>query len=164
MTINNPTHGALNGGSDSADVGLIRDTARWHELEAEITPLLAVKKERRLKLPEEFRESSIDPRGWQIYEKDCSPAMIDRLKEYERHWIRLGLGEIEDKLNSLWDEQDTYLAAILDASPTTAPGAVAIAAVCLERLGDNPDSFLHETGNVARRALADAQRMLGCAV
>ncbi len=163
MTINHPTHGALNGGSDSADVGLIRDAARWHELEAEIAPLLAVKKERNLKLPEELRGSSVDPRGWQIYEKDCSPAMIDRLKEQERWWIRLGLGEIEDKLNSLWDEQDTYLAAILDASPTTAPGAVAIAAVCLARLGDDKDGFLDRCTNVAKHALADAQRMLGCA-
>ena len=148
--------------NNHADAALIRDAASWHELEAEIAPLLAIKEERRLKLPEEFRDNCIDPRGCQILEKDLAPNAINRLKEYERHWIRLGLGEIEDKLNSLWDEQDPYLAGILDATPTTAPGAVAIAAVCLARLGDNEDEFLHQCTNVAKHALADTQRMLGC--
>ena len=138
---------------ETADAALIRDTARWHELEAEMAPLFAVREERRLGLPEELKGSSIDPRGWQKCEKDYPPHILDKLKEQESWWLRLDLGEVEDQLNSLMDEQDSLIADILDTSPTTVVGTVALAAVCLARLGTN----------VAKHALADAQRMLGCA-
>ncbi len=36
---------------ETADAALISDAARWHELEAEVVPLLAVREERRLDLP-----------------------------------------------------------------------------------------------------------------
>lgn len=58
--------------------------------------------------------------------------------------------------------QDPITNRLMDARPVTVAGAVAIATVCLARLGDNPDSFLHQTSVVAKRALADAQRMLEC--
>ncbi len=152
---------AING--DPADAALIRDTARWHDLEAEIAPLLAVREERRLGLPKEFKDSNIDPRGWREYEGDWPRKSLDRLKELEGWWVRLGLGEAEDQIKSLWDEQDTLIADILDTSPTTLVGTIALAAVCLARLGDDKDEFLDRCTNVAKHALADAQRMLGCA-
>ena len=76
--------------------------------------------------------------------------------------VRLGLGEVEDQFGPLWDEQGSLIADILDTSPTTLAGTIALAAVCLARLGDNNDEFLHQCTNLAKRALADTQRMLGC--
>ena len=148
---------------ETADAGLIRDAARWHELEAEVSPLLVEREKRRIGLPEGFKDSSIDPRGWHEYEEDFPRKSHDRLKELEGWWVRLGLGEVEDHLGPLWDEQDSLIADILDTSPATVAGTIALAAVCLARLGDDKDEFLDRCTNVAKHALADAQRMLGCA-
>ena len=43
-------------------------------------------------------------------------------------------------------------------------GTIALAAVCLARLGDNEDEFLHQCTMVAKHALADAERLAGRAI
>ena len=67
MTINGNT------APSPVDATLRRDIDHWHELQRRIYPLEAEKRKRTGKLPEQFRESNIDPRGF-----NGSPAASDR--------------------------------------------------------------------------------------
>ena len=130
MTINNPTH----------DDALMRDAAGWHELQKKISASKAEREKRQKRLPERLRNSGIDPRGWQEYVEEWPENVIARLREHEPHYVRAGMGEIEDKLAALWDDQDPITNRLLDARPVTLAGALTLASVWVAYLGSKVDS------------------------
>ncbi len=155
MTINN-----------SADTGLMRDAAGWHELQKKISASKAEREKRSKRLPERLRNSGIDPRGWQEYAEEWPENVIARLREHEPHYVRAGMGEIEDKLNALWGDQDPITKRLMGAKPVTLAGALTLASVWVACLGSNSDSgddWLVKVTNAAERSLVDAVRLAGSA-
>ena len=156
MTINN-----------SADTGLMRDAAGWHELQKKISVSKAEREKREKRMPERLRSSGIDPRGWQEYAEEWPENVIARLREHEPHYVRAGMGEIEDKLNALWDDQDPITTRLMDARPVTLAGAITLASVWVAYLGskvDPGDDWLVKITNAATRSLVDAERLAGRAI
>ena len=153
MTINNST-----------DTGLMRDAAGWHELQKKISASKAEREKRRKRLPERLRNSNIDPRGWQEYGEEWPENVIALLREQEPHYVRAGMGEIEDKLEALWDDQDPITNRLMDARPVTLAAAIALASVWVASLGvegDPDDDWSVKVTDAAKRSLADAERLAG---
>ena len=148
------------------DDALLRDVGDWQEIQEKISASAVEREKRKKRLPERLRNSSIDPRGWQKYAEEWPQNVIARLREHEPHYVRAGMGEIEDKLNALWGDQDPITKRLLDARPVTLAGALSLASVWVAYLGSNSDSgddWLVKVTNAAERSLADAARLAGTA-
>ena len=150
--------------SDEPDAALLRDVGDWQELQKKISASLVERRKRINRQPERFRSRGVDPRGWQQHTKDVPESSIARLREHEPHYLRAGVGEMEDKLDALWGEQDPITKRLLDARPVTLAGAFSLASTWVSILGEEEDSvddWLLEITKAAKRSLADAARLAG---
>ena len=159
MTISGNTAPSL------VDAALRRDIDRWHELQREIYPAEAERRKRSEKLPEQFREFKLDPRGF-----NGSPAASDkrlvalRLGEFEPAYVEAGLGEIDDRLHSLWDEQDPISERLLKSDSSVLAETLALASVYVGILVsrvDPSDDWMVKAAGAATQSLADAERLAG---
>ena len=146
----------------NTDDALLRDVGDWQEIQEKILASAVERDKRKKRLPERLRNSSIDPRGWQKYAEEWPQNVIARLREHEPHYVRAGMGEIEDKLGALWEQQDPITNRLLDARPVTLAGALSLASTWVAILGEEDDSgddWLLGVTNAAKRSLADAERL-----
>ena len=144
------------------DAELLRDVGDWQELEKKILASLVERQKRINRQPERFRRSGVDPRGWQQHTKDFPESSIARLREHEPHYLRAGVGEMADKLDALWGEQDPITKRLLDARPVTLAGALSLASTWVSILGEREDSvddWLLKITNAAERSLVDVARL-----
>ena len=150
--------------SNEPDAKLLRDVGDWQELEKKISASLVERRKRINRQPERFRRSGVDPRGWQQHTKDLPESSIARLREHEPHYLRAGVGEMADKLDALWGEQDPITKRLLDARPVTLAGALSLASTWVSILGEKEDSvddWLLKITNAAERSLVDVARLAG---
>lgn len=157
------------------DADIIDAAEKWQALETQIRGLLAERARRRALVPTFFNKvCNFDPRETAVNEKslrDFGFEHIALLEAFKPIFAQLGLGEIEDELGRLWNEQ-TLIAEFLvrEAVPTTMAGAVAVIGVafgCLSQdqlLNDPPRSSENdwdvEHAVAGRDALALAMKLL----
>ena len=144
------------------DDALLHDVGDWQEIQEKISASGIERRKRINRQPERFRNSSVDPRGWQKYREEWPENVIALLREHEPHYIRAGVGEMEDKLNALWGDQDPITKRLLDARPATLAGALSLASTWVDILGEEDDSgddWLLGVTNAAKRSLGDVERL-----
>ena len=146
------------------DDALLRDVGAWQEIQEKILASAVERDKRTNRQPERFRKSGLDPRGWQEHCKDFPVRSIAFMREHELHYLRAGVGEMDDKLEALWAEQDPITYRLLDARPVTLAGALSLASIWVAILGEKEDSvddWLLKITNAAERSLVDAVRLAG---
>ena len=149
------------------DDALLRDVGDWQELQEKISASGIERRKRIKSLPKRFRKSNIDPRGWEQDIEGFPESVNNRLREFEPFYVRAGIGEIEDRLDALWDDQDPITKRLLDARPGTLAGALSLASTWVSILGEKEDSvddWLLKVTNAAKRSLVDAGRLAGRAI
>ena len=127
-------------GTTADDAALLTDCDRWHALGQDINPLSAERNQRRARLPARFRETNIDPRG----AADMGPdkrvgwgGFYDHLCDYEKAYNAADLGEIEDRLEPLHDEQCAIETRLMRATAGTPYGAVRLLSVWITSMCDD---------------------------
>ena len=149
---------------ETTDDALLRDVGDWQEIQEKISASLVERRKRINRQPERFRRSGVDPRGWQQHTKDFPESVIADLREHEPHYLRAGVGEMADKLDALWGEQDPIAKRLIAVRPVTLAGALSLASVWVAILGEEEDSvddWLLAVTNAATRSLVDAVRIAG---
>ena len=149
---------------DPADDALLRDVGDWQEIQEKILDSAVERDKRTNRQPERFRKSGLDPRGWQQHREGFSERQIALVREHEFQYLRAGVGEMDDRLEALWEEQDPITYRLLDARPVTLAGALSLSSVWIAILGEKEDSvddWLVKITNAAVRSLADAARLAG---
>ena len=145
-------------------VPIAADAAHWHELEHQIDGALAERAKRKKGLPDKFRDLLLDPRGARKAEwlSVILPAGEDPLGEYQTAWKETGLGEINDQLEALWDQQDQITERLLAARPQSIAEALTLVGVGVKLLAgavDAGDDYMVKIAKAVQRFFADAERL-----
>lgn len=146
------------------DAALLRDVARWLELETEVRRLQSEQRACEKTLPAQYRDAPFDPRGW----TNCDlffGANPEKMREYETAFVESGLGRVHDALKTAWNEQDPLTMKLLASEPATDRGKMALAGMLVEALAgfvfDNltqPEDLDAKIVRKAKGILADAER------
>ncbi len=148
------------------DDAILRDAATWHELMPRAQALILRRREIETALPSEFRHEGIDPRGIASW-VGVSGKQVERWQRYQEAFLGLGLGVLNDELESLLERIGEIETRISQAVPATDSGALAIAKVLLSRgqfrvmreQGENSfDGALLATGMLSIRRLERSLR------
>ena len=137
-----PPHGgavarAPSGAPDLDDAGLLADAALWHRLQDGIDKASADRLRREAKVPERFRNIAFDPRGTGKNETPLGGFSRDEwrlIAEYEPVYVELGLGEVNDRLDALFDAQEPVEERLLAARAASRRVAGAILGVLFREL------------------------------
>ena len=124
------------GPTATEDATLLTDCDRWHALRQDINTLTAEQSQRRTGLPAKFQRRSksagLDPRGAAALAPDYFGGwgrVYRNLCDYERAYKAAGLGEINDRLEPLYDEQGAIEKRLMQATPKTLYGVVRLLTV-----------------------------------
>ena len=141
-TLHSPPPGAAVARASAAapeltDADLLADAALWHRLQDGIDKALADRKQRAAKVPGRFRHIVIDPRG--TGEIEAPTPFFSReewrlLAEYEPVYVELELGEVNDRLNALFDEQEPAEERLLAARAASRRDVGAVLGVLFREL------------------------------
>ena len=113
------------------DGDLLSDVARLHALQDRIDALIDDRDRRLATVPERFQNlEDLDPRGITTIKHPKSWGhLYAQAVAYEPVYVAAGLGEVADRVNELFDEEDKIMDPLMTASPTTVRGKAALVGV-----------------------------------